>query len=335
LAVLAILFASSSAFADPPSDAPVDDKTDRPKPAPPPEVSDPPPSSPSTPIPPPLPGLAPSSPVPLAPPVDDGGHDGAYWKPRREYSFGTGDYIVTGAAVGGIIAGAVITPSGNKWRGGILIDEDARDALRFESLRGRYWVRDVSDVGISLASSWPFLVDALVTAWWYRGRADVARNMALVSAEAFALASAAQSLGNLVGSRERPLGRLCGKDIPEQSVDCEPDVRYRSFFSGHATLAFTGAGLVCAHHLGLGLLGTAGDVLSCALGYTFATATSLFRVMSDMHYVSDAAIGAIVGTAAGLAVPLLHFKPATTISTGKIDFRISNVGQGIGVVGSF
>jgi membrane-associated phospholipid phosphatase len=267
---------------------------------------------------------------------DDLGTDGTYWRPRRELRFGTADYVITGAAVGGVVAGAVITPSGQKWRGGILFDEDARDALRVGSLQGRYWVRDVSDVGVSLASTWPFLVDALVTAWWYRGRADLARNMALVSAQAFALAAAVQSAGNLVGSRERPFGRLCGTEIPEKSVDCEPDVRYRSFFSGHATLAFTSAGLVCANHIGLGLLGPTGDVLSCVGGFTLATATSLFRVMSDMHYATDAIIGAIVGTTVGLTVPILHFRPpAAAPAAGKVDVRLGTVGPGVGLVGAF
>lgn len=257
------------------------------------------------------------------------------WRPRREIHFGTADYVITGSAVSAIIVGAVVTPSGNRWRGGILFDEAARDALRFDSLQGRYWVRDMSDVGISLATTWPFLVDALVTAWWYRGRADVARDMALVSSQAFALAAGVQSLGNLVGSRERPFGRLCGKDIPEKSVDCEPDVRYRSFFSGHATLAFTGAGLVCAHHLGLGLLGPTGDILSCVGGYATATMTSIFRVMSDMHYASDALIGAAVGTAAGLAIPFLHFERPKAIATKAVDVRLAPVGQGLGMQGTF
>lgn len=259
----------------------------------------------------------------------------ARWAPRRELRFGTADYVVTGAAGAAVIAGVAITPTGRVWRGGILFDEDARDALRFRSVRGRYTVRDMSDIGVSLASAWPFLVDSLVTAWWYRGRADVALDMALVGVEAFAVAAAVQSSGNLLGTRERPFGRLCGTEIPLRSVDCEPDVRYRSFFSGHATLAFTGASLVCAHHLGLGLLGRRGDVWSCIGGYTVAALTGLFRMMSDMHYASDTIVGAVVGTAAGLAVPLLHFRPVVPAAGGTIDVRLGAVGQGVGVVGEF
>ncbi len=281
--------------------------------------------------------VEPPAEVAPAPPPPPPARETSTWHPRRELSFGTADWVITGAAVGGVFVGAFVVPSGKRWRGGVLFDEAARDALRLDSMAGRYGVRDVSDVGVSLASTWPYLVDALVTAWWYRGRADLALDMALVSSEAFAIAAAAQSMGNLVASRERPFGRLCGTDIPQDTLDCQPDVRYRSFFSGHATLAFTGASLVCTQHMGLGLLGPTGDILSCVTGYTVAAATGVFRVMSDMHYASDAILGALVGTAAGVAVPLLHFrKPrAAEAAAGALDMRIGTVGQGLGVVGTF
>ncbi|HVM69066.1 MAG TPA: phosphatase PAP2 family protein [Gaiellaceae bacterium] len=289
----------------------------------------------------PLPGPSPAGAAALVGagrdghPDEDRGTDGVHWHPRRELRWTTADFVITGAATAVVFGGAVASPRAEHWRGGILFDEDARDLLRVGTLRGRYSVRDASDVGVSLASTWPFLVDALVTAWWYRGRADLARNMALVSAEAFALAAAVQGAANIVGSRERPFGRLCGTEIPEQSVDCEPGVRYRSFYSGHATLAFTSAGLLCANHLGLGLLGRVGDVVTCVSGFTVATMTGVFRVMSDMHYASDVALGALVGTAAGLAVPLLHLERPARPAGDAIDLRLGPVGRGLGVVGTF
>lgn len=262
--------------------------------------------------------------------------DDTHWRPKRELHFGTVDFVVTGIATGVVVGTAVASPHSRHWRGGIGFDEDVRDALRAGSLRGRYWLRDLSDVGVSLASTWPFLFDALVTAWWHRGRADLARNMALVSAEAFALAAAVQGVANVAASRERPFGRLCGTEIPNESVDCDPGVRYRSFFSGHATLAFTSAGLLCANHLGLGLLGSPGDILTCTGGFTVAAMTGLFRVMSDMHYASDAGIGALVGTTVGLAVPLLHFRRSSTEpSAGTIEWRLAPVGRGVGIAGTF
>lgn len=269
-------------------------------------------------------------------PDEDRGTDGEHWHPRREIRFGLADHVVTGLAAGVVVGSAVARPRADHWRGGVLFDEDARDVLRVRSMYGRYAVRDASDVGVSLLSTWPFLVDALITAWWYRGRADLARDMALVAAEAFAVAAAVQGVANNIGSRERPYGRLCGKEIPEDSVDCEGSVRYRSFFSGHTTLSFVSAGLLCTNHLGLGLLGSAGDMATCVGGFVVASMTSAFRIMSDMHYASDVAVGALVGSAAGLAVPLLHLGRAKgDTSAHDVELRVGPVGNGLGVMGTF
>lgn len=259
------------------------------------------------------------------------------WRPAHDIRIGTADYVTTAGAVA-LTVGARILPMGApQWRGGILFDDRVRDALRVGSLEGRYGMRDASDVGVSLASTWPFLVDGLVTAWWHRGRADVAYEMSVVSAEAFAIAIAIQGTANHLGRRERPFGGACGGELPEQSVDCDASVRYRSFFSGHATLAFTGASLICVHHFGLGLLGPSGDTASCVGGILVAASTSTLRVMSDMHYASDVVIGALVGTAVGITVPILHMHPnkESTARSKGIDVRLAPVGTGLGLVGSF
>lgn len=269
-----------------------------------------------------------------------GGDDPTEWRPRRTMQATTADLFVTGGAAGIAIAAAIIPPSSKHARGGVLFDEGARDFLRIGSPEGRYLVRDASDVGVSLASTWPFLVDALVTAWWHRGDVKLARNMALVSAEAFMLSAAAQGMTNTFAGRERPYGRLCGTDqLPENGVDCQGNVRYRSFFSGHSTLSFTSAGVLCVNHLGLGLLGGPWDAVTCVTGFGVATSTALFRVMSDMHYATDVTVGAIVGTSVGLLVPWLHLGPPPGTPeierAGRIDVRVAPVGQGIGLTGTF
>src|SRR5690606_5790145 len=141
---------------------------------------------------------------------------------------GTSDVVITGSAAGVALAMAILAPQNSRVRGGVLFDEDARDLLRVRSLNVRYMVRDASDVGASLATTWPFLVDALLTAWWYRGDGKLARNMALVAAETMAITAAAQGITNTSVARERPYGRLCGDGLPGNSVDCEGNVRYRS-----------------------------------------------------------------------------------------------------------
>jgi len=177
------------------------------------------------------------------------------WQPRRNIYTNTGDVILTGAAASVALGMAIMAPLSKHPRGGVLFDEAARDALRIGNLDSRYMIRDASDVGASITTTWPFLVDALLTAWWYRGDVKLARNMALVAAEAMAITAAAQGLTNTITSRERPYGRLCGGDLPENSVDCEGNVRFRSFFSGHSSITFAAAGVMCWHHVGLGLIG--------------------------------------------------------------------------------
>ena len=261
--------------------------------------------------------------------------DGIRWNPKRDMRAGTTDWIVTGGAAGVALGAAIVSPLSDHARGGVLVDEEARDTLRARARQVRFALRDASDVGVSLASTWPFLVDALLTAWWYRGDSRLARDMAIVTAETFSIVAALQGVTNNLVSRERPYGRLCGEPgFPDSSIECEGNVRYRSFFSGHASLSFASASAVCVNHLGVGLLGAPWDALTCASGYVIATTTAMFRVAGDMHYISDVAVGALVGTSIGLLVPSLHLS-RPLVETRAMDVRITPVGQGIGLSGSF
>ena len=73
-------------------------------------------------------------------------------------------------------------------------------------------------------------------------------------------------------SRERPYGQTCGTtDLPSATNDCEGNVRYRSFFSGHSAFTFMAAGLICVHHEKLDLLGGGlPDHIACVTAYAGA-----------------------------------------------------------------
>lgn len=256
------------------------------------------------------------------------------WVPEWSYRAGTWDLVIAGAGAATALIAAVTPPSGHHRYGGILIDDDVRDALRIKSLNGRYIIRDASDVGISLLTTWPFLVDALITTWWYHGNVEVARKMAIVSAQTLTVTAALQGVTNGLASRERPYGQLCGGELPEDTVDCTRNGRYRSFYSGHASLSFAGASVICMNHVGLKILGGPFDALSCVGAYGLASATAMFRVMGDMHYFSDVTLGAAMGTLVGLGIPLLHGHKLPPNKTG-IDVQIVPVGTGLGVGGVF
>ncbi len=251
--------------------------------------------------------------------------------------FSTGDYVVTGAATAVTLAAAIVKPMSKHAIGGVLFDDSVRSTLRLSDPSARYIARDVSDVGLSLVVTWPVFVDSLITAWWYRGSREVAQEMALIDLQTLAITGAVQGATNVFVSRERPYARDCGGSIPEQTVDCDGTSRYRSFFSGHSAFSFASAALVCVHHFQHDLLGAPYDAISCAAGYAVAATTATMRVVSDVHYATDAITGALLGTAIGYAVPLFHYRNRSigSVKVAGAQLQIVPSLGGAGVLGVF
>ena len=224
--------------------------------------------------------------------------------------FRPGDYVATGLAAGTAIGAFVVGPSPGRWRGGVGFDEDVRDAMRLGSYHQRRGARDASDVLLAATTSFPLLVDSLVLSNWYYQSPDVAEQLFLISTETMAITAAVQGVVATSVSRERPYGRDCGRGLDQDSRDCRRDNRHRSFFSGHTSLAFAGASLVCVHRAYLPLSGGgSADALTCGSAYLAAAATGALRIASDVHYTSDVLVGAVWGSLAGLGLPwFLHYR---------------------------
>jgi membrane-associated phospholipid phosphatase len=234
------------------------------------------------------------------------------WRWRR---FDTADYAITGAALVVSLGTAVAPVPGWRWSGSLGVEDAARDALRVRTYAGRRTASDVSDVLLAATLTAPILFDALVTSWGRRGSSEVAKQLTLIDVETYAIVGAVTSLTSSLSARERPYGANgdCGTVLDPQNIDCEVSqrTRYRSFFSGHSSLAFAGAALVCTHHAHLGLYDGPGDAAACAAAMMAATATGTLRMVADRHYLGDVALGAAVGTALGFAVPWFHYRVAS------------------------
>lgn len=229
------------------------------------------------------------------------------WDPAWP-EFGIGEYIAGAVGIAALIAGRTLPLPRAHWRGGIGFDESARRALRLRKPAARRWARDGSDIGITVNESWPFF-DALVVAGWYRNSPHVAVQQALISAEVVAVTSGIQGIVSYLASRERPYGRECGSELDSLTRDCVNRDRYYSFFSGHSSQSFAAAAVNCMHHSYVPLYGGAGDRWACVGTFGVAITTALLRVATDVHYVSDVAAGALVGTATGLLLPwALHYR---------------------------
>lgn len=259
-------------------------------------------------------------------------------------TFSATDYAVTIGGAALTLTAAIVKPRGqHSLTGPIGFDDDVRKALRADRLALRYDYRDASDIGLSLAVSWPFVGDALTAAWWYRGSRETAEEMALIDLQTLAISGAIQGITNVLVSRERPFGKTCGQgELPSDAIDCEGSFHYRSFFSGHSSFSFTGAALICIHHMENELLGPPWDAISCAAGYAVAGTTATLRVVADVHYASDVLLGATVGTLVGFGVPLLHYRrigggARLRSESGRYEPTLNLVPApgGLGVAGTF
>jgi membrane-associated phospholipid phosphatase len=103
-----------------------------------------------------------------------------------------------------------------------------------------------------------------------------------------------------IAGRERPFVHVLPED--QKLLTPHPTDNNVSFFSGHTSLAFSlvvSAGTV-AHLRGYQHRGWI-----WAVGLPLATSVGLLRMGADKHYLTDVAVGAVVGSAFGVAVPLL------------------------------
>ncbi len=223
------------------------------------------------------------------------------------------DIGLMGVAAAGAITGLIIGPNkSSPNRGGIWFDESARDALRLRDPQQRQYARDTSDFLLSTVAAYPYFVDSLLVASWYRHSPRVGLQMALIAAEASLVTYSLQTATNVIASRERPFGRECGGEVNAQTNDCVANNRFKSFLSGHTSQTFAAAGVTCVFHAKMPLYGGGTDWIPCASGFTLAAATGTLRIVSDQHYATDVIAGALLGTAVGIGLPLgLHFHGST------------------------
>lgn len=223
--------------------------------------------------------------------------------------FGVPEGVATGVMFGGAATFNYVLgpPEEGNWRGGILVDEPVRRALRAEGRGTAEAFATVSDVAAGTLIAYPFAVDAGAVAWAGHGERDVALQTAALGAESFAVSSFLTAGLKYLVARQRPPTEDC-REAHAGDLYCSED-RYESFPSGHTSLAFTGASFICAIHEHLELYGGgAPERAACYTALGLATTTGLSRIVSDNHYLSDVLGGAAIGVLSGYVVPnALHF----------------------------
>lgn len=151
-----------------------------------------------------------------------------------------------------------------------------------------------SDISLSLALANP------IAAQLGLGVGAHSLNAGLVYGQTLALNLALNSVTKVLVERPRP------STYRLRSAGIAPALEwYVSFYSGHASTAFAAA--MSGSYL---FAENTGDrearylLWGAELGLAAATAT--LRVRAGKHYYSDVVVGALVGTAVGIGVPLIH-----------------------------
>lgn len=223
---------------------------------------------------------------------------------RSEWSrFTAGDYV-TSAVLAGILVTSylALSPATEGRRGGVLFDPYVRDRLRFESESARLRAQKLSDVFQSVLLVHPIAIDSVLLTGLAEGTPETAWQMFAIGTQSFLLTGVLTVLSKNVVSRERPFVASCVEET------CGGGGKNKSFISGHAATAFTGAGLVCVHHENLPLYrDLLTDQVTCAAALALATATGVLRIASDEHYATDVIAGAAVGLVSGYLLPRLFY----------------------------
>jgi membrane-associated phospholipid phosphatase len=198
-----------------------------------------------------------------------------------------------------------------RWDSPVLFDGGARKLLRLHGASGRKTAETVSNILLLAEVLHPAVIDPLLVAWGLPGRAgspspSLAWQMSVINAQAYALTLVLNEATKRITSRKRPFVDACGRD--PTGASCASGSRYSSFYSGHAAVTATGAGLICAHHTQLNLyqgntLGTG----ACITAIAGAAVTGAMRIMADNHWASDVLVGHLMGYLSGYLLPTLLY----------------------------
>ncbi len=239
------------------------------------------------------------------------GRSGLHWHDHWR-SVSTPEYVTVAALAVSILALQGFVPTANEaaWDEPILFDAGVRDALRIGSAEARRTAGTLSDVLFVLEVIHPTVIDPLLVAWWQRQSPFVAWQMFVIDAQAYGLTLLLNDLTKRATARARPWVSTDDCATNWTGPTCGSGGRYQSFYSGHAAVTATGAGLICAHHTQLSLYQSNWlDTGTCALAVAGTAVTGAMRIASDNHWASDVIIGHLMGYVSGYLLPtLLYYK---------------------------
>jgi membrane-associated phospholipid phosphatase len=161
------------------------------------------------------------------------------------------------------------------------------------------------------------------------GQIRLASEDLVVVMQTAALALLLNQSVKFIAARERPF--VHALPAAEREATEDPLDNNMSFFSGHTTFAFATA--VAAGTLAE-LRSYHGRQWVWAVGLPLAAASGYLRMAADKHYLTDVLVGAAVGAAFGVGIPLL-FHPRQDPTAAGVEIRVVPSSGGVALSGTF
>lgn len=243
------------------------------------------------------------------------------------YALGRRDALLLPAAAGLALLGDAVAPERDPLTRERIAVLSPGDINGFDRAAARSWSeswgtasdrgRDALVGAAALVSFAPLALD---------GRWRDATTLGVMFVEAALLVGGATYTAKELAGRRRPWAYNTSLSVEERVALAQADPREasRSFFSGHASAAFTLATLLSTVYADVHGRSGASDALWAA-SLSLAALTGYARVRAGQHYPSDVLVGAAVGAAVGTLVPALH-RPgparAVQLSAGAGGFEV-------------
>jgi membrane-associated phospholipid phosphatase len=225
------------------------------------------------------------------------------------------DAVFTGAAFAGTAALAFIPVAPHRWREEPLaLDQAFRGTWSNTHAR-------IADLGVASSLAVPIVVGGL--------RDDPERlEKLLVYSETISVTLLLNGALKYVVQRPRPY--VYGTaDWQREYTEAQGKDAYLSYFSGHSATAFaaaTAGSLLYAY----GNDDTTARAVLWGTEMALASATAVERVRAGKHFPSDVVVGALVGTAVGIAVPRLHMRDRNEVSLSATEWLAIAGGLAVG-----
>jgi membrane-associated phospholipid phosphatase len=217
-----------------------------------------------------------------------------------------------------------LAPATCRWCSSNSLDDGVRSALAWQSVDTADKVSDVFAYGLA-----PSIAIGLcgLAAWRDTGGTARWATDALLIGEASVLAMDLNHAVKLAAGRERPFVHALSAD--QKPMTAHPSDNNVSFFSSHTTWVFA---LAASSGTVATMRGYRLAPVVWAVGAPVALATGWLRIAADRHYFTDVAVGAVVGSAVGIVIPLaLHGREPTasgvTVGAGSSPLSIGYAGR--------